>query len=83
MAGGAHGALIAGVSGLAFIAGSICLSATARAATPASLAWEGGAPRSTTRTITMSVPLTWNGRVLGDVIVQAKPDGTVDRKSVV
>ncbi|WP_305098405.1 fimbria/pilus outer membrane usher protein [Croceibacterium aestuarii] len=77
MTRGAKGTLISAVSGLALVAGFTGLPARAAAQASPPPAWDGGAPKSAKRTITMSVPLTWNGQVLGDVIVQVKPGGSV------
>ncbi len=76
MNGGNSAGLIAGVSRLALITACLGLPYGARAnemvAQPAT---EPAAGRQS-RSIDMSVPLVWNGRVLGDVLVQVEPDGT-------
>ena len=67
------GALIAGVSNLALLA-LLVLPGAARAAEDTAPP-AGVATRPSARSVTMTVPLVWNGQVLGDVTVQADPDG--------
>ncbi len=73
---GAPGALIEGVSKLAFVAAILCAPGIARAADQVALPTAVAAAQQPSRTVTMAVPLTWNGQVLRDVVVQVDPDGS-------
>ena len=69
--------LIAGASILALGTAILGVPGIARAADqPAPIAVEDPL-RPPTRSVTMSVPLVWAGRVLSDVIVQIDPDGSI------
>ncbi len=69
--------LIAGASILALGTAILGVPGIARAADqPAPIAVEDP-QRQSTRSVTMSVPLVWAGRVLSDVIVQIDPDGSI------
>lgn len=75
MIGGKPARLIAGVSRLAFITACLSLPFGARAAETAAQPASEKAFARQSRLIDMSIPLVWNGRVLGDVLVQVAPDG--------
>lgn len=71
------GAAIARVSSLALAAAILCVSGIARAADQSTQPGGVATTQKPTRSVTMSVPLAWSGRVLGDVIAQVDPDGSV------
>lgn len=74
MKGGARGGLIAGVSNVALLAAVLCLPEAAHAADRVTRASESPAASQPAQSVTMSVPLVWGERVLGDVIVQIRAD---------
>ena len=79
---GAHTGLIAEVSSLPLVAVFLSASSIAHAAQPTPQTTAiSVAQQPTTRSVTMSVPLSWNGQVLGDVIVQVQPTGSIEIES--
>lgn len=74
---GARGALIAGISNLGFVTAFLCVPAVARAADQGEEPRDVSAAQQPSRSVTMAVPLVWNGQVLSDVIVQIGPDETI------
>ena len=72
---GKTNALLARGSSLALIAAIMCVPAIAQTAGQTTQASGSTAASKPSRSITMSVPLTWNGQILNDVIVQIEPDG--------
>lgn len=74
---GACRKLIAGVSNLGFVATFLCVPVVARAADQGGEPIDFAATQQPSRTITMAVPLVWNGQVLSDVIVQISADESV------
>ena len=74
MGRGASIPLWIGVSNLAVAVGTAAFPAAVHAQDAVALS---AASRPAQATTTFSVPLVWNGQVLGDVIVQIAPDGAV------
>ena len=77
MSRGAPRRLIAGVSKLAIIAAFVGTPVALRAAEQPAATGGAAAAQPSARSVTMAVPLTWTGQVLGDVVVQVEPDGTI------
>lgn len=77
MTRGKPAALLVGLSPLAIAASCVSLPQIALAADQPAAATASQAAARTPRTIDMSIPLVWNGQVLGDVFVQVAPDGAV------
>ncbi|MGV1682865.1 fimbria/pilus outer membrane usher protein [Sphingopyxis sp. NJF-3] len=69
--------MIARVSSLALAAAILCVPGVVRAADQVAESGGIATTQKPTRSVTMSVPLAWSGRVLGDVIAQVDPDGSV------
>lgn len=70
------GALIAGVSNLALLA-LVVTPETARASDDPAPQAAAVASQRAARPVIMSVPLVWNGQVLGDVTIEVAPDASV------
>lgn len=69
--------LLGRVGNFALIAAIICVPEVARTADQPKEPVSKPTAQKSTRSITMSVPLAWNGQILSDVIVQIEPDGTI------
>lgn len=76
MIGGKPAGVIAGVSRLALMTACVGLPYGVRANEMAAQPASESSAVLRSRSIDMSLPLVWNGRVLGDVLVQVGPDGT-------
>ncbi len=74
---GKSNALLVRVSSFALVAAMVCAPSIAQTVDQSTQASGAAAAPKAARSITMSVPLTWNGRILNDVIVQIEPDGTI------
>ncbi|WP_300379047.1 fimbria/pilus outer membrane usher protein [Henriciella sp.] len=64
------------VSSLAIATAFLCGPGIAQSSGQSVQTGNTAAAQQSARSITMSVPLVWEGRVLNDVIVQVQPDGT-------
>ena len=71
------GLLTAGISNFAIVTAMLSVSTVASAAEQPAQVEPVEAAKPASRSVTMSVPLVWNGQVLRDVIVQVDGDGSL------
>ena len=76
MTRGRSGPLMARVSNLALAVAVLCAPGAAHPAGQTTQTSGPVAEQQSTRSVTMAVPLVWNGQVLSNVIVQADADGS-------